>query len=468
MNDLLIPLKEDSRFPMYRQIYDHIKNEIQKGKMKAGEKLPSSRILAKNLCISRSTVDMAYDQLLAEGYIESVPCKGYYVCQMEGIYFDRKKKKFPEVNSGQKPSDTVYRWDFALNGIAPGGFPHNIWRKLSREVLSQEGDSLFQLGDPCGEPGIRQAVAEYLHSARGVDCDPGQIIIGAGNDYLLMLLWVILGKNRRMAMESPTYLSAYYDLLHMGCQILPVGQDEQGIRIEELEKTEADTVYVMPSHQFPMGMVMPLKRRMELLKWAGAREGRYIIEDDYDSEFRYKGQPIPALSGFDQKGCVIYLGTFSKSLAPSVRVSYMVLPRELMNTYLSLEHLFSVTVSRTDQKILELFLREGYYERHLNRMRAVYKNKHDLMVKCLKDMSHICTFSGENAGVHLLVEFCNGLTEQEAVFRAKESGIKVYGVSEYRIQKTSKEENMVLLGYATLREEDIEKAMKSLKKIWEN
>lgn len=468
MNDLLIPLKEDSRFPMYRQIYDHIKNEIQKGKMKAGEKLPSSRILAKNLCISRSTVDMAYDQLLAEGYIESVPCKGYYVCQMEGIYFDRKKKKFPEVNSGQKPSDTVYRWDFALNGIAPGGFPHNIWRKLYREVLSQEGDSLFQLGDPCGEPGIRQAVAEYLHSARGVDCDPGQIIIGAGNDYLLMLLWVILGKNRKIAMENPTYLSAYYDFLHMGSHILPVGQDEQGIRIEELEKTEADTVYVMPSHQFPMGMVMPLKRRTELLKWAGAREGRYIIEDDYDSEFRYKGQPIPALSGFDQKGCVIYLGTFSKSLAPSVRVSYMVLPRELMNTYLSLEHLFSVTVSRTDQKILELFLREGYYERHLNRMRAVYKNKHDLMVKCLKDMSHICTFSGENAGVHLLVEFCNGLTEQEAVFRAKESGIKVYGVSEYRIQKTSKEENMVLLGYATLREEDIEKAMKSLKKIWEN
>ena len=466
MNDLLIPLKEDSRFPMYRQIYDHIKNEIQKGKMKAGEKLPSSRILAKNLCISRSTVDMAYDQLLAEGYIESVPCKGYYVCQMEGIYFDRKKKEFPEVNSGQKPSDTVYRWDFALNGIAPGGFPHNIWRKLSREVLSQEGDSLFQLGDPCGEPGIRQAVAEYLHSARGVDCDPGQIIIGAGNDYLLMLLWVILGKNRKIAMENPTYLSAYYDFLHMGSHILPVGQDEQGIRIEELEKTEADTVYVMPSHQFPMGMVMPLKRRMELLKWAGAREGRYIIEDDYDSEFRYKGQPIPALSGFDQKGCVIYLGTFSKSLAPSVRVSYMLLPRELMNTYLSLEHLFSVTVSRTDQKILELFLREGYYERHLNRMRAVYKNKHDLMVKCLKDMSHICTFSGENAGVHLLVKFCNGLTEEEAVFRAKEAGIKVYGVSEYRIQKLEKEENMALLGYATMKEEDIEMAMKILKEIW--
>lgn len=466
MNDLLIPLKEDSRFPMYRQIYDHIKNEIQKGKMKAGEKLPSSRLLAKNLCISRSTVDMAYDQLSAEGYIEAVPCKGYYVCQMEGLYFSTEKKFFPEKNPGREIPAPAYRWDFALNGIAPGGFPQNTWRKLSREVLSQEGDSLFQLGDPCGEPGIRLAVAEYLHSARGVDCDPDQIIIGAGNDYLLMLLWVILGKNRKIAMENPTYLSAYYDLVHMGCQIIPVGQDSQGICIEDLEKNGADTVYVMPSHQFPMGMVMPLKRRMELLKWAQDQEKRYIIEDDYDSEFRYKGQPIPALAGFDQKGCVIYLGTFSKSLAPSVRVSYMVLPPVLMKAYLSLGHLFSVTVSRTDQKILELFLREGYYERHLNRMRAVYKNKHDLMVRYLKEMSHICTFSGENAGVHLVVRFCNGLTEKEGIRRAKEAGIKVYGVSEYRIRQVEKEENKVLLGYATMEEKDIEEAMKKLKEIW--
>src|SRR5699024_1454244 len=150
-----------------------------KGKMKAGEKLPSSRLLAKNLCISRSTVDMAYDQLLSEGYIESLHCKGYYVCRMEGLYFSIEKKVFSEETSEQKVTAAVYRWDFALNGIAPGGFPHNIWRKLSREVLSQEGDSLFQLGDPCGEFGIRRAVAEYLHSARGVDCDPDQIIIGA-------------------------------------------------------------------------------------------------------------------------------------------------------------------------------------------------------------------------------------------------------------------------------------------------
>ena len=246
-----------------------------------------------------------------------------------------------------------------------------------------------------------------------------------------------------------------------------MGQDSQGICIEDLKRTGADTVYVMPSHQFPMGMVMPLKRRMELLKWAKNREGRYIIEDDYDSEFRYKGQPIPALAGFDQKGCVIYLGTFSKSLAPSVRVSYMVLPPVLMKAYLSLGHLFSVTVSRTDQKILELFLREGYYERHLNRMRAVYKNKHDLMVRYLKEMSHICTFSGENAG---------GTPGGQILQRTdrKKRGYAGQKKPESRFTEcqntgsgqVEKEENRVLLGYATMEEKDIEEAMKKLKEIW--
>ena len=452
MNDLLIPLKEDSRFPMYRQIYDHIKNEIQKGKMKAGEKLPSSRILAKNLCISRSTVDMAYDQLLAEGYIESVPCKGYYVCQMEGIYFDRKKKKFPEVNSGQKPSDTVYRWDFALNGIAPGGFPHNIWRKLSREVLSQEGDSLFQLGDPCGEPGIRQAVAEYLHSARGVDCDPGQIIIGAGNDYLLMLLWVILGKNRKIAMENPTYLSAYYDFLHMGSHILPVGQDEQGIRIEELEKTEADTVYVMPSHQFPMGMVMPLKRRTELLKWAGAREGRYIIEDDYDSEFRFTGLPIQALKSIDTTERVLYLNTFSRTLAPSLRISYMVLPSPLTELYRERLGFYSCTVPAIEQYTLAKFLDEGHFESHVNRMRVYYRGRRDEVLAAVRSsaLGRRCQVRGEEAGLHFLLQLDTEREDRELAERCAELGIRLSFLSDYQLAPGSAPAHTLVIRYPEL------------------
>src|SRR5699024_225969 len=176
----------------------------------------------------------------------------------------------------------------------------------------------------------------------------------------------ILGSGRKMGMENPTYLSAYYDFRYTGFRIEAVGQDSQGMKTEDLEASGADTAYVMPSHQFPMGMVMPLKRRMELLAWAARGEERYIIEDDYDSEFRYKGKPVPALQGFDGNDCVIYMGTFSKSLAPSVRVSYMVLPVRLMQRYQNRGGLFAVTVSRADQKILELFLKEGNYERHLN------------------------------------------------------------------------------------------------------
>ena len=225
----------------------------------------------------------------------------------------------------------------------------------------------------------------------------------------------------------------------------------------------------MPSHQFPAGTVMPLKRRMALLEWARETEGRYIIEDDYDSEFRYRGQPIPALQGFDANGRVIYMGTFSKSLAPAIRVSYMVLPDSLAKIYADRKSPFAVTVSRTDQKILELFLKEGYYERHLNRMRAVYKGKHDCMVRALREMGDICTFTGEHAGLHLTVEFVNGLTEKEAVLRAQKAEIQVYGYSEYAIDLREETRNpgaKVLLGYACLTEEEITEAMQKLKKIW--
>lgn len=341
-----------------------------------------------------------------------------------------------------------------------------MWKKLSRQVLSEEDDTLFQLGHPCGESGIREAIAEYLYQARGVRCSKEQVIVGAGNDYLMMLLGTILGNNRRIAMENPTYLTAYYDFLHMGYEIKAIELDEYGIDMQSLEKSAADLVYVMPSHQFPMGMVMPLKRRMALLKWAENKEERYIIEDDYDSELRYKGKPIPALQGFDRSDKVIYVGTFSKSIAPSIRISYLVLPMKLMQRYQHGKSMFSVTVSKMDQRILELFLVEGYYERYLNRMRAVYKNKHDIMLRSLKKMSEICTVSGEHAGVHLLLKLINGLTEKEAMERAKKAGIKVYGLSEYSIGVNDFKEEGILLGYACMEDCDIEAAMEILAEIW--
>lgn len=469
MNELMIPLDTKSLTPLYQQIEEYLKQEIQEGRLVAGMRLPSSRALSANLLVSRSTIETAYDQLVAEGYIEPVAYKGYYVCEIEGIYFQKAeytKQNNPEKTEiKQRRKLQKYRYDFALNGIAPESFPTHTWKQLAKQVLSDSTEEIFAQGNPYGEDSFREAIAEYLYHARGVKCEKSQILVGAGNDYLLMVLATLFECNKKVAMENPTYLSAWYDLKHTGCSMCTVKSDEMGICIEELEKTGADVVYVMPSHQFPMGTVMPLKRRMELLRWADENQ-TYIIEDDYDSEFRYKGKPIPALQGFDKNERVIYIGTFSKSIAPSIRISYMALPKKLMRYYQS-RYPFAVTISKADQKIVELFLRNGHYERHLNRMRRLYKSKHDWILRWVKEeMSEICSCFGEHAGIHLLLRFHNGISEDEAVERAKSAGIHVYGLSEFFVQEKKETEAVVLIGYATLTEEEIKEALQILSRIW--
>lgn len=470
MNELMIPLDTKSATPLYQQIEEYLKQEIQEGRLAAGMRLPSSRALSANLLVSRSTIETAYDQLVSEGYIEPVAYKGYYVCEIDGIYFQKTEKNRKQNNpkkaeTEQKQKSQNYRYDFALNGIAPESFPAHTWKQLAKQVLSDSTEEIFAQGNPYGEDSLREAIAEYLYHARGVKCESSQILVGAGNDYLLMVLSTLFGKNKKVAMENPTYQSAWYDLKHTGCSMCTVESDEMGICIEELEKSGADVVYVMPSHQFPMGTVMPLKRRMELLRWADEHQ-TYIIEDDYDSEFRYKGKPIPALQGFDKHERVIYIGTFSKSIAPSIRISYMVLPKELMRYYQN-RYPFAVTVSKADQKIVELFLKNGHYERHLNRMRRLYKNKHDWILRWVKEeMSEICSCFGEHAGIHLLLRFHNGISEDEAVKRAKNAGIRVYGLSEFLVQEKERKEAIVLIGYATLREDEIKEALQILSTIW--
>ena len=469
MNELMIPLDTKSLTPLYQQIEEYLKQEIQEGRLVAGMRLPSSRALSANLLVSRSTIETAYDQLVAEGYIEPVAYKGYYVCEIEGIYFQKAeytKQNNPEKTEiKQRRKLHKYRYDFALNGIAPESFPTHTWKQLAKQVLSDSTEEIFAQGNPYGEDSFREAIAEYLYHARGVKCEKSQILVGAGNDYLLMVLATLFECNKKVAMENPTYLSAWYDLKHTGCSVCTVKSDEMGICIEELEKTGADVVYVMPSHQFPMGTVMPLKRRMELLRWADENQ-TYIIADDYDSEFRYKGKPIPALQGFDKNERVIYIGTFSKSIAPSIRISYMALPKKLMRYYQS-RYPFAVTISKVDQKIVELFLRNGHYERHLNRMRRLYKSKHDWILRWVKEeMSEICSCFGEHAGIHLLLRFHNGISEDEAVERAKSAGIRVYGLSEFFVQEKKETEAVVLIGYATLTEEEIKEALQILSRIW--
>ena len=467
MFELAINLKPDGKTPLYEQIYEYIRSEIRDGHIASGERLPSTRSLSRCLDVSRSTVELAYEQLLSEGYIEAQPYRGYFAAQIDGIYQIR-----PQNRSAKKrdpKAEKKYTYDFTPNGVDLRSFPYNAWRKLSRECLMDDRAELFRLGRPQGEWGLRNAISSYLHQARGVNCTPDQIIVGAGNDYLMMLLCAIIGTRHRIALENPTYRQAYRLFENLSCEVCTVDMDSKGMRADRLEASGADIAFVMPSHQYPLGTVMPVKRRVELLGWADKREGRYIIEDDYDSEFRYKGKPIPALQGYDGKDRVIYIGTFSKSIAPAIRMSYMVLPGDLCRTYEERCGFISSTVSKVDQLILQKFIEEGYYERHLNKMRALYKSRHDTLLAALREWNGGFTVSGENAGVHLLLHFCDGRSEEELIGLAARKGVKVYGLSEYYVEGSEgRNEAVILLGYANMNEEKIKEAVNLLKDAWKN
>lgn len=461
MNEIMIDLQGGAKAPLYEKIYEYIKNEIVDGKISKGEKLPSTRLLAKNLSVSRSTVELAYDQLLAEGYIEAEPYRGYFVCDIEALYQLEQRNHMQEklqAGQGWQPgwkteikhgagSSKQKEIDFSPYTIDTQNFPYNVWRKLHKNVLLDDREEILLSGDGQGDHELRMAIADYLHQARGVNCVAEQIIIGAGNEYLELLLAQVLGEKKTVLMDDPTYLQAYRTFSNMGYLVKNIPAEQGSMPIEAVRRENADILYVMPSHQFPLGTVMPLKQRLELLKWASEKEGRYLIEDDHDSEYRYKGKPIPSLQSIDHEEKVIYLGTFSKSIAPSLRISYMVLPQHLLKNYQRYCGFYSTTVSKIQQEVLCGFIRGGYFGRHLNKMRGIYKNKHDFLVSELKKRPWVENIAGDNAGLHVLVQVDTQMSEEELCERAAEQGIHLMGISEHYIHKPPVSKPVLLLGY---------------------
>lgn len=482
---LTISIDVTGKEPIYEQIYKYIRDEIRNGNIACGAKLPSGRGLASHLDVSRNTVDMAYGQLLSEGYIESKPKCGYFVCDLENLYLEgenkagtKEKKTLPvpvidvanksgittgnDIRNTGEEADLI---DFSVSGVDMDYFPYSKWRKLMRECLIDDNKELFLAGNHQGDESLRRAVQSYLHQSRGVQCDAGQIVIGAGSDYMLLLLSKILGNGHFVAMENPAYRQACTIFENAGYDIMPVLVDDQGICVDrlELEKKKTgsfpDLVYVTPSHQFPLGNVMSASRRQQLLSWANKKEERYIIEDDYDSEFRYFGKPIPALQSQDPFGKVIYIGTLSKAIAPAIRLSYMVLPDKLLSRYYENAAFYFSTVSRIDQNVICHFFEQGHFERHLNRMRKIYKAKHDSLLTELKRVQIPFQISGESAGLHFIITLGPPsnqaeMMEQKFAQYAWKEGIRVYPVSDYYIQ-TIERSPMILLGFARLKEEEI-------------
>lgn len=461
MIEIMVDLQGGAKAPLYEKIYQYIKGDITGGKILKGEKLPSTRQLAQHLSVSRSTVEMAYEQLLAEGYIQSEPCRGFFVCDITDLYqFREKEREKRRAATAEYIPEKERLIDFSPYAIDTGHFPYDRWRKINKYVLMDDREELLLAGDGQGDYGLRKAITGYLHHARGVNCRPADMIIGAGNEYLEILLAQILGGNQKVLMENPTYRPAYDTFSNIGYKVETVRIEEGGLAVETVGRVNPDLVYIMPSHQFPLGTVMPLKQRLELLKWASEKENRYLLEDDHDSEYRYRGKPIPSLQSVDGQGKVIYLGTFSKSIAPSLRISYMVLPQKLIEQYRNRCGFYAATVPKIQQEVLREFIEGGHFERHLNKMRGIYRSKHDFLLGELKKRAWAAEIKGDHAGLHLLVKTVCDMTEEELCKKALERGVKVSGMSEHFVGEAPKDSTPVLLlGFGKLNEEQMKKGL---------
>ncbi|MCM1267147.1 MAG: PLP-dependent aminotransferase family protein [Bacteroidales bacterium] len=469
----MLRLQKNSGKTLYEQLYEDIREEIRTGKRLPGERLPSTRFLSDSLQVSRTTVDMAYGQLTAEGYLTAKPKSGYFVNATEGLYDTGMTAAKERARPAKKEPESAFRYDFSPTAIDMTHFPYATWKKITRNILVDAKSQMFALGEPQGDEELRRTICRYLHGSRGVNCEPEQLIIGAGNDFLLLLLEKLLGRHVPIAMEDPTYLRAYRIFRSFAYPISLIPLDEKGISVDKLWESGAQAAYVMPSHQYPTGISMPIGRRMELLGWAAAEKDRYLIEDDYDSEFRYKGRPLPSLQASDTAGSVIYLGTFSKAIAPAIRVSYMALPYPLLEKYRRECSFFSSTVSRIDQAILNEFIRDGYFERYLNKMRKQYRAKHDLLLGQIREWEADFAVSGENAGLHILLTDKRGRKETDLVRAAEKADVKVYGMEAFRVGEKDaqageqKRPATLILGYGGLSEDEILQGLKRLKEAWQ-
>ncbi|WP_312113514.1 MocR-like pyridoxine biosynthesis transcription factor PdxR [Brevibacillus reuszeri] len=443
------PRFEESNEALYLQLYRYFCTEIQSRRILSGTRLPSVRALSKFLHVSKTTVETAYHQLLAEGYIESRERSGFYVVDMEWDGPIKLKQRQTEEDAQQQiPSKAEtsteenalsIQYDFHQARVDSDYFPYELWRKYSNQVMQRENKSVLYYGHYQGEPELREEIARYLRRARGVQVTADQIVIGSGTQVLICILGFLLGNRERVvAIEEPCYQGVRTVFLQLGYEILPIKLEEDGISVAALTESGARMVYVTPSHQDPSGIVMPYAKRVKLLNWANQSQS-FIMEDDYDGEFRYNGKPIPSLQGLDTEGRVIYLGTFSKALLPTIRMSYMVLPHELLSSYHEKLASFDQTASRIHQETMALFMKNGDWERHIRKMRTLYRKKHEAMLQLLQEELGTCVrVKGQDAGLSVTVEVNSACTSRELEKIAASVGVQVYPTAHKWVDSTKK------------------------------
>lgn len=376
---LTYPLTKTGGVSLYEQLYRCIKADILTGRLAAGEKLPSKRALAAHLEVSVITVKNAYEQLMAEGYIYGMEKKGYYVSPVQRPL----TAQLPRQDAAP-PAEHHWEMDLVTNSIAAEDFPFTVWARLMRQTILEQGTGLLHAMPPQGAPELRRAIAAYLRQFRGMTVDAEQIIIGAGTEMLYSMLVQLLGRDKRYAVEEPGYGKITRIYRSNQAEVVSVPLDAAGLSVSALDAAGADVVHISPSHHYPTASSCPSPGGRSCCTGRSAGPDRFILEDDYDSEFRFVGRPIPTLFSVDESGRVIYLNTFSKTIAPSIRISYMVLPHRLLAAFREKLGFYASTVSGFEQYTLARFMAEGYYEKHLNRMRKRYHQKRDAVIACIR------------------------------------------------------------------------------------
>ena len=480
-----ISLDERSPAPIYRQIYEAIRRAILTGQFESGLRLPASRLLAEQLGVSRMTVMSAYEQLFAEGYLEGKIGSGTFVASHlpedflqlpngskkdERSAASRRRLKLSEYGNYLQDRSVVIRRNHSATDFVPfqhgitaiDKFPFEIWSKIALRHLKYTQPVTLGYGESGGLRPLRDAIAEHLRSARGVQCEWGQVIVTNGAQQALDLIGrVLLNPRDKILIEDPGYLGARDILAASGAEMVPVPLDSEGIDLKRASHLRnVRLAYVTPSHQFPLGGTMSLPRRLQLLEWARDKEA-WIIEDDYDSEFRYAGRPLASLQGLDRDGRVIYIGTFSKTIYPSLRLGCVVVPADLADIFTAARALSDLHSPLIDQSILAEFIAEGHYARHLRRMRTLYSSRQEiLLAETEKHLSGLLEITKADAGMHLIGWLPTGVDDQTVSRQLKERGVRAAAVSRYCIEKPKR--GGLLLGYTAFNEKQIRAGIKIL------
>ena len=474
MFDILLP--ERSEQPLYQQLYIQIRDQIRNGNLADGMRLPSVRALQVQLNISKTPIETAYQMLTAEGYVVSRPRSGLYVANPyknvtasipNTEVYDVSRKTPPKPKSPDSVKQAGFI-DFDPTALDHETFPIRTWNTMLKEALENHANMIGKYGDPQGEHGLRVVVADYLRNSRGVICSPEQIVIGVGMAYSIGILSKLLKDTRRIAFEEPGYSLVRDQFMLNSCEILPIPVDDKGISLTDLESSTAQMVYVTPSHQFPTGCITPYPERERLLEWAIANHA-YIIEDDYDGEFRYLGKPIPSLQGLDSSGRVIYIGTFSKALTPALRMNYMVLPPKLIERLLSMTHEVVYAPSRVEQWAMQSFIEQGHWYRHIRKVRNLYRNRHHYLITLIQNhLGRHVEITGQNAGLHIQLVVKKHQTSEELVDSAAEVGVKVYDLRKMWMEMNQDPAQYpnLYLGFAGLSMADMETGIRLLQKAW--